>query len=43
LIGAHARSLGIAQVTYNRREFDRMQGLSVGELKLTPPLWATKS
>jgi tRNA(fMet)-specific endonuclease VapC len=29
LIGAHARSLGMTLVTNNRREFDRMPGLSV--------------
>lgn len=29
LIGAHARSLGLTLVTNNRREFDRMPGLTV--------------
>jgi len=29
LIGAHARSLGMTLVTNNRREFDRMPGLTV--------------
>ena len=42
LIGAHARSLGIALVTDNRREFDRMPGLSVGEPGLTPTLMGNK-